>query len=158
MIGNPLLFARSPCFLREIEAVTVNLPENQLMARRVSSQPTEVELQILRILWENGPSIARSIHDRLQETKRTTYSTTVKMLSVMLDKGLVACNEKARPQVYRAAMTQQRARSRMLSELIEKVYDGSVKSLMLHVLSSKKATAEELQEIREWIEQMEDES
>lgn len=128
------------------------------MARPVSSQPTEVELQILRILWEDGPSIARNIHDRLQETKQTTYSTTVKMLSVMLDKGLVARDEKARPQVYRAAVTQQRTRSRMLSDLIDKLYDGSAKSLMLHVLSSKKATPEEIQEIRQWIDQMEAES
>ena len=128
------------------------------MARHVSSQPTEVELQILRILWEAGPCIAREIHERLQEGKRTTYSTTVKMLSVMLDKGLVTRNEKARPQVYQAAATQQRTQNRMLSELIDKVYDGSAKSLMLHVLSSKKATPEELDEIRRWIDQMEAES
>lgn len=128
------------------------------MARHVSSLPTEVELQILRILWEDGPSIARSIHDRLQETKRTAYSTTVKMLSVMLEKGLVVRDEESRPQVYRAAMTQQRARSRMLSDLIDKVYDGSAKSLMLHVLSSKKATPDEIREIRQWIDRMETES
>lgn len=125
------------------------------MARPVSSQPTEVELQILRILWEHGPSIAREIHERLQQEKQTTYSTTVKMLSVMLDKGLVTRNEQARPQIYQAAMTQQRTQKRMLRELIDKVYDGSAKSLMLHALSSKKATPEELKEIRQWIDQME---
>lgn len=71
------------------------------MARHVSSQPTEVELQILRILWDDGPSIARHVHDSLQASKQTTYSTTVKMLSVMLDKGLLKRDDEARPQVYR---------------------------------------------------------
>ena len=78
------------------------------MARPVSTQPTEVELQILRILWEFGPSTAREIHNQLTETKDTNYSTNVKMLSVMLDKGLVKCDQSVRPQVFRAAMTQQR--------------------------------------------------
>lgn len=128
------------------------------MARHASSQPTDVELQILRILWTEGPSIARAIHERLQEEKQTTYSTTVKMLSVMLDKGMITRNEQARPQVYQAAVTQQRTQKRMLRDLIDKVYGGSAKSLMLHALSSTRATAEELNEIRQWIDQMEAES
>ncbi|TWU58998.1 Methicillin resistance regulatory protein MecI [Rubripirellula tenax] len=128
------------------------------MARHVSSQPTEVELQILRILWNDGPSIARHVHDSLQAFKQTTYSTTVKMLSVMMDKGLLKRDDDAKPQVYRAAAPQQRTQKRMLGDLIDKVYDGSAAALMLHALSSKKATAEELQEIREMLDQLEDKS
>src|SRR5690242_18611446 len=90
-----------------------------------SSQPTAVELEILRLLWELGPSPVRVIHARLAEAKGTNYSTTVKMLSVMLAKGLVKRDESASPHVYRAAMTRDRAAKRLLSELIEKVYDGS---------------------------------
>tara|TARA_R110002073_G_C9477447_1_gene579799 strand:+ start:615 stop:872 length:258 start_codon:yes stop_codon:yes gene_type:complete len=78
------------------------------MARHASSQPTEVELQILRILWDDGPSIVRHIHDSLQEFKQTTYSTTVKMLSVMLDKGLLKRDDNAKPQIYRPESSQQR--------------------------------------------------
>ena len=128
------------------------------MARHASSQPTEVELQILRILWDDGPSIVRHIHDSLQEFKQTTYSTTVKMLSVMLDKGLLKRDDDAKPQIYRPASPQQRTQKRMLGDLIDKVYDGSSAVLMMHALSSKKATAEELQQIRDLLDQMEGES
>lgn len=128
------------------------------MARYASSQPTEVELQILRILWDDGPSIVRHIHDSLQQFKQTTYSTTVKMLSVMLDKGLLKRDDDAKPHVYRPAAPQQRTQKRMLGDLIEKVYDGSSAALMMHALSSKKATPEELQQIRDLLNQMEDKS
>ena len=128
------------------------------MARHASSQPTEVELQILRILWSDGPSIVRHVHDSLQEFKQTTYSTTVKMLSVMLDKGLLKRDDEAKPQIYRPALPQQRTQKRMLGDLIDKVYDGSAAALMMHALSSKKATPEELQEIRDMLDQLEDKS
>lgn len=128
------------------------------MARYASSQPTEVELQILRILWDDGPSIVRHIHDSLQQFKQTTYSTTVKMLSVMLDKGLLKRDDDAKPHVYRPAAPQQRTQKRMLGDLIEKVYDGSSAALMMHALSSKKATPEELQQIRDLLNQMEGKS
>ena len=128
------------------------------MARHASSQPTEVELQILRILWDDGPSIVRHIHESLQEFKQTTYSTTVKMLSVMLDKGLVKRDDAAKPQVYRPAAPQQRTQKRMLGDLIDKVYDGSAAALMMHALSSKKASPEELQGIRDLLDQLEGKS
>ncbi len=125
------------------------------MARPPSSQPTEVELQIFRILWELGPSPVREVHARLEAEKGTNYSTTVKMLSVMLDKGLVTRDEAARPHVYRAAVSQERARKRMLHELIDKLYDGSAKSLVLHALSAKKASRAELDEIRQLLDELE---
>jgi predicted transcriptional regulator len=125
------------------------------MPRPPSTQPTEVELQILRILWELGPSPVREIHARLEADKGTNYSTTVKMLSVMLEKGLVTRDEQARPHVYRAAVTQERARKKMLHELIDKLYDGSASSLVMHALSSQKASAEELNEIRRLINELE---
>ena len=128
------------------------------MARHASTQPTDVELQILRILWEDGPSIARHIHERLQESRQTNYSTTVKMLSVMLDKQLLTRDDQTRPQIYNAADPQQRTQKKMLSELLDKVYDGSAKALMLHLLSSKKATPEELEEIRQLISDVEEQT
>lgn len=128
------------------------------MARHASSQPTEVELQILQILWEDGPSIARHIHDRLQTSRKTNYSTTVKMLSVMLDKELLLRDDQTRPQVYRPSDPQQRTQKRMLGELLDKVYNGSAKSLLLHLLSSKKASLEELAEIRQLIDDAEAEA
>lgn len=126
------------------------------MPRPQATQPTEVELQILRILWERGPSPVREIHAPLEAEKGTSYSTTVKMLSVMLQKGLVTRDEAAQPHVYRAVLTRQRAGRKMLRDLIDKVYEGSAKSLVLQALSSGKATPEELAEIRQLLDQMEE--
>jgi len=125
------------------------------MARPSSVHPTEVEMQILRILWELGPSPVREIHKRLEAAKGTNYSTTVKMLSVMLHKGLVKRDENAQPHVYRPVLTRMQAGKRLLDDLIDKVYDGSRMSLVLQALSSRKATKEELDEIRRMLDQME---
>ena len=127
------------------------------MARPASSQPTEVELQILRILWQSGGSTAREVHNGLAavEAKETKYSTTVKMLAVMLEKGLVKRDESVSPQVYRAAVSQKVTQRRMLGDLIDKVYDGSALSLVLQALSSRKATADELNEVRRMLDELE---
>ena len=123
-----------------------------------SSQPTAVELEILRILWELGPSPVRRVHTRLAEAKGTNYSTTVKMLSVMLTKGLVKRDDKATPQIWRAAMTRDRAAKKFLSELIEKVYEGSAMSLVLQALASGTASKEEIDEARKLLDAMEGKS
>jgi BlaI family transcriptional regulator, penicillinase repressor len=125
------------------------------MPRPSSSQPTEVEMQILRILWDLGPSPVREIHKRLESEKGTNYSTTVKMLAVMLQKGLVKRDEKAQPHVYRPAQTRNKTGKQMLDDLIEKVYDGSAMSLVLQALSSRKATKQELCEVRRMLDKME---
>jgi predicted transcriptional regulator len=128
------------------------------MARPSSSQPTEVEMQILRILWDLGPSGVREIHRRLEAAKGTSYSTTVKMLAVMLDKGLVTRDEEAQPHVYKAALTREGAGRRLVRDLIDKVYDGSVHSLVLQALSTRRATQEERDEIRRLLDKMEGKS
>ncbi len=120
-----------------------------------SSQPTAVELEILRILWELGPSPVREIHARLNEAKGTNYSTSVKMLSVMLTKGLVKRDESVSPHVYRAAISRDRAAKKFLNELIEKVYDGSAMSLVLQALASGKASKTEIEEARRLLDEME---
>ena len=119
-----------------------------------SSQPTAVELEILRILWDMGPSPVRAIHARLAKSKGTNYSTTVKMLSVMLTKGLVKRDEEVTPHVYRAAMTRDRTARRFLRELIEKVYDGSAMSLVLQALATGKASQKEIDETRKLLDEM----
>lgn len=127
------------------------------MARPVSTQPTEVELKILRILWPTDGATARQVHNLLAdlEDRETTYSTTVKMLAVMLDKGLVCRDESASPQIYRAASSRKITQKKMLRDLIEKVYDGSALSLVMQALSSSRASPEELVEIRKMVEELE---
>jgi BlaI family penicillinase repressor len=126
------------------------------MPRKASSQPTEVELQILRILWEEGPSTAREIHNHLTESRETNYSTTVKMLSVMLDKDLVKRDETVRPQVFQPTATRNKTQRSMLTDLVQKAYDGSVGSLVMQALSSQKSSPEELAEIRRLLNELEE--
>ena len=123
-----------------------------------SSQPTAVELEILRILWDLGASPVREVHSRLNAAKGTNYSTTVKMLAVMLAKGLVRRDEDATPHIYRAAITRDRAAKKFLSELIEKVYDGSAMSLVLQALTAGKASQDEIDEARRLLDEMEEKS
>lgn len=118
------------------------------MARPVSSQPTEVELQILTVLWELGASSVRQVHQALADERETGYSTTLKMMQVMLEKGLLLRDETVRPQLYRAARTKQETQELMLDELARKVFHGSAKRLVMQMVSSGRLSAEELAEIQ----------
>ena len=120
-----------------------------------SSQPTAVELEILRILWDLEPCPVRQIHTKLSESKDTNYSTSVKMLSVMMQKGLVKRDENVSPHLYRSAITKQKAAKKFLTELIAKVYDGSAMSLVLQALAGGKASQKEIDEARRLLDEME---
>lgn len=120
-----------------------------------STQPTAVELEILRILWNQGPSPVREIHSQINEAKGTNYSTTVKMLAVMLAKGLVKRDDQVRPHVYRAAISRERAAKSFLGDLIDKVYEGSAMSLVLQALARGKASKEEIAEARKLLDELE---
>jgi BlaI family penicillinase repressor len=124
------------------------------MPRPAPSQPTVVELQTLRVLWELGPSTARDVHNRMTLAKATHYSTTVKMLLVMLGKELVKRDDSVRPQIYSTAKSQAATQKNMVKEMVQKVYDGSTKSLVMHALSASPTSAEDLAEIRKLLEQL----
>ncbi len=125
------------------------------MPRPPSSGPTEVELQILSVLWREPQGTARQIHEAVSATRETNYSTTVKMLAVMLEKGLVVRDEATRPHRYRSAKSRAVTQRGIVKDLIQRVFDGSAGSLVLQALASKKASAEELDEIRRLIDQLE---
>ena len=124
----------------------------------MSRTPTEAELAILRVLWELGPSTVREIHDVLTESKDVNYATTVKMLVIMHEKGLVKRDDSVRPQIYRSASPPQKTQLTMLNDLIQKVYDGSAKSLVQQLLHSRKNSAKELRELRKLLTELEGES
>jgi predicted transcriptional regulator len=118
------------------------------MARPTSSQPTEVELQILSVLWELGPCKVRQVHQALAERRETGYSTTLKMMQVMLEKGLLLRDEKVRPQLYRAAQSKQKTQVQMLDDLAQKAFHGSAMRLVMRMVSSGRLSAKELKEIQ----------
>lgn len=118
-------------------------------------EPTDVELQILGVLWDRPHATARAIHNAVHARQDKNYSTTVKMLSVMLEKGLVWRDESVRPQTFAAAVTRRRTQKSLVSKLVERAFDGSASTLVMQALSSSKPTKEDLQEIRELIEKLE---
>jgi len=120
-----------------------------------SSQPTAVELEILRIIWELQPCTVGEIHERLAKTRRTNYSTTMKMLSLMLGKGLLARDEGVSPHRYRAVLTRERVRKSLLGELIDKVYEGSAMGVALQALARGRATPEEIAAARALLDRLE---
>ena len=120
----------------------------------MSAQPTEVELQILNVLWEQGASTVRQVHDALQLEKETNYATTVKMLVVMFEKGLVTRDQSVRPQLYKPAVTRKSTQKRVLKNVVEKMFAGSSSSLVLQALSTGKTSEDELAQIRELVESL----
>jgi len=122
------------------------------MARPRSTQPTNVELQILNVLWQQGPCTVREVHKALIPQRDRGYSTTLKMLQVMREKGLVDRDDSVRPQLYDAAETRDQTQLKMLDELMQKAFGGSAKKLVMRMLSANRLSAEELAEMQQLID------
>ena|SRR5688572_16740616 len=128
------------------------------MPRKPSPRPTDVELAILRVLWSRGPSTVREVHEALVEQsgrEDTGYSTTLKMMQVMHDKALLARDESVRPQVYRASQGEEQTQTEMVRDLMDKVFGGSARKLVLRAVESENVSADELAQIRKLLKQME---
>ena len=127
------------------------------MSRRASTQPTELEIQILRFLWDQGESTVRQVHNRLTQLRGDdyAYASTVKMLHVMLEKELVTRDDTIRPQVFQAKATEKRTQRSMLKDLVQKVYCGSTATVILQALSDRRISKEELSQIRGMLDQRE---
>ncbi|MGQ0646319.1 MAG: BlaI/MecI/CopY family transcriptional regulator [Gemmatimonadaceae bacterium] len=118
------------------------------MARKtIVPQPTNAELAILRVLWQEGPSTVRDVHERLQD-REVGYTTVLKLLQIMTDKGLVRRDESARSHVYRAASGEKEVKRRLVSDLLDRAFEGSAASLVMHALETQPASAEDLAQIR----------
>lgn len=115
----------------------------------MQAKPTEAELEILHVLWEHGASTVRDVHEVLHRRDGTGYTTALKQLQIMHDKGLVLRDESQRAHVYRAAVSKERTQKRFLADMVKRVFEGSPSRLVLQALGDHKASREELQEIRE---------
>lgn len=118
-------------------------------------RPTEAELTILRVLWEGGPATVREIHKVLAAERPTGYTTVLKLLQIMTEKGLVERDETRRPQVYRPAYSQQQTQRQMVGDLLQRVFGGSVKALVLQALESKRSSPEELEAMEKLLDRFE---
>ena len=123
------------------------------MAESASTQsPTPVELAILQVLWLRGPSTVRQIHNALKSERDTGYSTTLKMVQVMTEKGLVLKDESVRPQVYTPSHPAEQTQLQLIDELIQRAFGGSASALVMRAASAKRITPQELAEIKKLIE------
>ncbi len=126
------------------------------MKRPDNIKPTTAELAILNVLWEKGPSTVREVHNALQDQK-TGYTTVLKMLQIMLDKGLVRRDSSARAHIYESAYEAEDVQTRLVENLLTDAFKGSAKNLILRALSVKPSSPEELAEIRKLIDKLDEE-
>ena len=119
--------------------------------------PTEGELAILRVLWSrSGPTTVREVHEALSRSKDTAYTTVLKMLTIMTEKGLVRRDETDRTHIYQARLTEEQTQRQLVRDLLDRAFGGSASKLVMQALASKKASAEELGEIRRLIDGRDD--
>ena len=119
---------------------------------RMQPRPTDAELSILRVLWDRGPSTVRQGHEALSDTRDTGYTTTLKLMQIMADKGLVKRNETARTHIYTAIAGQEQTQSQLVKDLVDRAFGGSAAALVLRALSADDTTDAELKQIRKLID------
>jgi BlaI family transcriptional regulator, penicillinase repressor len=124
------------------------------MARKASTQPTDSELAILRVLWERGPSTVREILENHSDPD-IGYTTILKFMQIMHGKGLVARDDRNRTHVYRAAQAAEKVQTGMLANLLHRAFGGSARNFLVSALSASKVSKQELKEIRKLLDQME---
>jgi len=125
------------------------------MAKRVPPRPTDAELAILRVLWERGPSTVRQIQETLNRTRATGYTTALKLLQIMTEKGLVRRDESQRTHVYQADRSQGQTQRQLVGDLLDRAFGGSAEKLVMQALAAGKASPEELAQIRELLDRLE---
>ena len=125
------------------------------MAKSRRVRPTDAELEILRVLWRRGPSTVRDVHAELSAAREMGYTTVLKLMQIMTEKGLVRRDEGSRAHVYTPASAQSETQAQLLGDLLDRAFDGSATNLVMQVLSSKRATAEELEQIRAVLDELE---
>ena len=118
-------------------------------------RPTDAELEILKVLWRRGPSTVREVFETLGESKTTGYTTVLKTMQIMSEKGLVVRDESERAHRYEPAAPEDETQRRLVGDLLRKAFDGSAKKLVVQALSAERASAEELDEIRRLLDEME---
>jgi predicted transcriptional regulator len=116
-------------------------------------RPTEAELELLNILWERGPATVRDLHQAVSVKRAIGYTSVLKLLQIMTDKGLVEREESGKAHIYRPVGTQQDTQSRLVRDISERVFAGSAAALAIHALSTQPVSDQELEELRRLIEQ-----
>lgn len=124
------------------------------MPLRKNKKPTESELEILQILWEQESSTVRDVHEVLSKTKETGYTTTLKLMQIMFEKKLVTRDDSAKTHIYKAAVSKQSTQKQFLDKMINGLFSGSSTQLVLQALGNQKASKNELDEIQKYLDDL----
>lgn len=120
--------------------------------RRIQARPTDAELAILRVLWRRGASTVRQVHEALADTRDTGYTTTLKLMQIMADKGLVRRDATSRTHVYAAAAGEEQTQHQLVKDLLDRAFGGSAAALVMRAISADGTTDAELKEIRKLLD------
>ena len=122
----------------------------------MKNKPTESELEVLSLIWKNGPMTVRRIHDRIKEDRKIGYTTTLKIMQIMHEKGMLSREKDGKTHIYSAKMDEVKTQENLVSRMINKVFDGSSKQLVIQALGSQQPSKEELDEIRKYLDELND--
>lgn len=125
------------------------------MKKKITPQPTDSELEILQLLWQNGESTVRQINELLNKEREVGYTTTLKLMQIMLEKELVIRNANQRTHIYAANVTEGATQKKLLEKFVDATFRGSSLKLVMQTLGSQETTQEELEEIKDLIKQIE---
>jgi len=117
-------------------------------------EPTKAELEILQVLWQHGPSTVRFVNDELNHQRPVNYTSTLKLMQIMVDKGLLKRDESSMKHIYRVAEAEEKTKNHLLDKFIHTMYNGSASKLVMQLLGNQKTSREELEAIKELIKKM----
>jgi BlaI family transcriptional regulator, penicillinase repressor len=123
------------------------------MSRISTPRPTDAELAILRILWDRGPSTVRQVLERMTAERQPGYTTALKLLQIMTEKGLVDRDERDRTHIYRARLSEETTQRQLVRDLVDRAFGGSAGKLVMQALATRRASVEELKDIRQAIDE-----
>ena len=142
--------------MRDFRSVSkIVLRKYSYMTKKTQPKPTEKELEILQILWIQGPVAVKDVHEAMGGDQANGYTTILKLMQIMHEKGLVTRQKSGKLHLYKAVPSQENTRQQILDKMIETVFQGSAMQLVVSALGNKKSSKEELQEIKKYLEKLE---
>jgi len=124
------------------------------MSTAITPKPTESELEILQILWEKGACTVRDVHEILEQNKNAGYTTTLKLMQIMLEKGLVERDASSKTHIYKAVANQQKTQQHLVNKMIDNVFNGSAARLVMQALGNHQASKDELDAIKKYLDEL----
>ena len=120
----------------------------------MKNKPTESELEVLALLWQHGPLTVRQVHDEITRDRQVGYTTTLKIMQIMLEKGLLSRQKAGKTHIYRNAVDQEKTQNGLVAKMVSTVFQGSTKDLVMQALGNARPSKEELTEIRNFLDQL----